>query len=43
MQTVIKKIGEVIDNLFTPDEEHLEAKNKIFQVIQEKELELQKM
>ena len=41
--TVIKEIGQVIDNLFTTDEERLEAKNKIFQVIQEKELELQKM
>ena len=41
--TVIKEIGQVIDNLFTTDEERIEAKNKIFQVIQEKELELQKM
>mgnify|MGYP003655384369 FL=1 len=41
--SVIKEIGKVIDNLFTTDEERLEAKNKIFQVIQEKELELQKM
>ena len=41
--TVIKEIGKIIDNLFTTDEERLEAKNKIFQVIQEKELELQKM
>ena len=40
---VIGEIGKVIDNLFTTDEERLEAKNKIFQVIQEKELELQKM
>ena len=40
---VIGEIGNVIDNLFTTDEERLEAKNKIFQVIQEKELELQKM
>ena len=41
--SVIGEIGKVIDNLFTTDEERLEAKNKIFQVIQEKELELQKM
>ena len=40
---VIKEIGGIIDNLFTTDEERLEAKNKIFKVIQEKELELQKM
>mgnify|MGYP003643039595 FL=1 len=40
---VIGEIGKVIDNLFTTDEERLEAKNKIFQIIQEKELELQKM
>ena len=40
---VIGEIGKVIDNLFTTDEERLEAKNKIFKVIQEKELELQKM
>jgi len=37
---VIGEIGKVIDNLFTTDEERLEAKNKIFKVIQEKELEL---
>ena len=40
---VVKEVGNVIDKLFTTDEERLEAKNKIFQVIQEKELELQKM
>lgn len=40
---VIKEIGGIIDNLFTNDEERIEAKNKIFKVIQEKELELQKM
>ena len=40
---VIGEIGKIIDDLFTTDEERLEAKNKIFQVIQEKELELQKM
>ncbi len=40
---VISKIGEVIDELFTSDEERIEAKNKIFEVIRQKELELQKM
>ena len=40
---VIREIGGIIDNLFTTEEERLEAKNKIFKVIQEKELELQKM
>ena len=40
---VIKEIGGIIDNLFTNDEERLEAKNKIIQVLKEKELELQKM
>lgn len=41
--SVIKDIGNVIDNLFTNDEERIRAKNEIFKVIQEKELELQKM
>ena len=40
---VIKEIGSIIDNLFTNDEERIEAKNKIIQVLKEKELELQKM
>lgn len=40
---VIKEVGKVIDNLFTNDEERIRAKNEIFKVIQEKELELQKM
>lgn len=40
---VIKDIGKVIDNLFTSEEERIRAKNEIFKVIQEKELELQKM
>jgi len=40
---VISEIGKVIDNLFTNDEERINAKNKILQVIKEKELELQKM
>ena len=40
---VIGDIGKVIDNLFTSDEERLEARNKIMQVLKEKELELQKL
>ena len=40
---VVKEIGKVIDNLFTSDEERIRAKNEIFKIIQEKELELQKM
>jgi len=40
---VIGEIGKVIDNLFTSEEERLNAKNKILQVLKEKELELQKM
>ena len=39
---VVKEIGAVIDNLFTNDEERINAKNKIIQVLKEKELELQK-
>jgi len=38
-----KQVGDVIDNLFTSDEERIKAKNEIFKVLQEKELELQKM
>lgn len=40
---VIDKIGNVIDELFTSEEERIQAKNKIFEVIREKELELQQM
>jgi hypothetical protein len=40
---VIKEVGQVIDNLFTNDEERIKAKNEIFKVLKEKELELQKM
>jgi len=41
--SVIGDIGKVIDDLFTSDEERDAAKNKILQVLKEKELELQKM
>ena len=40
---VIGDIGKVIDNLFTSEEERTSAKNKILQVLKEKELELQRM
>lgn len=40
---VVKEIGKVIDNLFTSDEERIKAKNEVFKVLREKELELQKM
>jgi len=40
---VINEIGKVIDNIFTNDEERQLAKNELIRIIQEKELELQKM
>jgi len=40
---VLKEIGNVIDNIFTNDEERLQAKNELTRIIQSKELELQKM
>jgi hypothetical protein len=40
---VIGEIGKVIDNLFTSEEERLKAKNEIFKVLQEQQLELQKL
>lgn len=40
---VIGEIGKVIDNIFTNDEERQKAKNELIKIIQEKELELQKM
>ena len=41
--SVIKDIGGVLDSLFTNEEERIVAKNKVFTVLKEKELELQKM
>ena len=41
--TVFKDVGKVLDDLFTSDEERIEAKNKVFKILQEKELQLQKM
>lgn len=40
---VIGEIGKVIDDLFTSEEERLNAKNEIFKVLQEQQLELQKL
>lgn len=40
---VFKSVSDLIDNLFTNDEERIDAKRKIFQVLKEKELELQKL
>ena len=40
---VISEIGKVIDNLFTSEEERLKAKNEIFKVLKEQQLELQKL
>jgi len=40
---VIKEIGKVIDNLFTSEEERINAKNEVFKVLQEQQLELQKL
>ena len=40
---VIKEVGKVIDNLFTSEEERINAKNEVFKVLQEQQLELQKL
>ena len=40
---VIKEIGQVIDNLFTNDEERIKAKNEVFKVLKEQQLELQRL
>jgi len=40
---IISSVGKVIDNLFTNDEERIKAKNEVFKILKEKELELQKM
>lgn len=40
---VVKEVGNVIDKLFTSEEERLKAKNEIFKVLQEQQLELQKL
>ena len=40
---VFKSVNDLIDNLFTSDEERLEAKNKMFEILRQKENELQQM
>ena len=40
---VVKEVGKVIDKLFTSEEERLKAKNEVFKVLQEQQLELQKL
>ena len=39
---VFKQVGDVVDNLFTSEEERLNARNQIFKVLQDAQLELQK-
>lgn len=41
--SVIGEIGKVIDNLFTSDEERIKAKNEVFKVLKEQQLELQRL
>ena len=40
---VISEIGKVIDTLFTSEEERIKAKNEVFKVLQEQQMELQKL
>ena len=40
---LVKEVGKVVDDLFTSDEERLKAKNEVFRVLQEQQLELQKL
>lgn len=40
---LITEVGKVIDNLFTSDEERIKAKNEIFKVLKEQQLELQRL
>ena len=40
---VISEIGKVIDSLFTSEEERIKAKNEVFKVLQEQQMELQKL
>ena len=41
--SVVKEIGRVIDSLFTSDEERIRAKNEVFKVLQEQQMELQRL
>tara|TARA_R110001632_G_scaffold72532_2_gene167623 strand:+ start:1932 stop:2372 length:441 start_codon:yes stop_codon:yes gene_type:complete len=40
---VFKQVGDVVDDLFTSEEERLNARNKIFKVLQDAQLEFQRM
>ena len=40
---VVKEVGNIIDKLFTSEEERIKAKNEVFKVLQEQQLELQKL
>ncbi len=40
---VFKQVGDAVDKLFTSEEERLNARNAIFKVLQNAQLELQKM
>jgi len=40
---LITEVGKVIDDLFTSDEERIKAKNKVFKVLKEQQLELQRL
>ena len=41
--SLVTELGKVIDNLFTSDEERLNAKNEVFKVLQEQKLKLQQL
>lgn len=40
---VIGEVGRVLDKLFTSEEERIKAKNEVFKILKEKELELRTM
>jgi hypothetical protein len=40
---VVGEIGKIIDNLFTNEEERINAKNEVFRILKQKEFELQQM
>ncbi len=40
---LITEVGKVIDSLFTSDEERIKAKNEIFKVLKDQQLELQRL
>ena len=40
---VFKQVGDVVDKLFTSEEGRLNARNQIFKVLQDAQLELQRM